>query len=50
MNLIKPERLKPGDKIGLIALSGAIEDRASVERAVEYFKLKGCDTVLSDNI
>lgn len=50
MNLIKPERLKPGDKIGLIALSGAIEDRASVERAAEYFKSKGCDTVLSDNI
>ncbi len=50
MNLIKPERLKPGDKIGLIALSGAIEDRASVERAVEYFKSKGYDTVLSDNI
>ncbi len=50
MNLVKPERLNVGDTIGLIALSGVVEDRAYVERAEEYFCSLGYNVVLSDNL
>ena len=50
MNLIKPAGLKAGDTIGLIALSGIIEDKLKVERAVEYFNSLGYNVVLSENI
>ena len=37
MNLIKPKRLKTGDTIGLISLSGNREQSEKTERAKNYF-------------
>lgn len=50
MNLIKPEKLNKGDKIGIIALSGAVESKAKTFRAKKYFEDKGYKVVFSDNI
>ncbi len=50
MNLIKPEKLKKGDTIGFIALSGAIEEEKNIYRAKEYFENKGYKVVFSKNI
>ena len=41
MNLIKPEKLKKGDTIGIIALSGAVESKQNILRAKKYFEKKG---------
>ena len=40
MNLIKPEKLKKGDTIGILATSGAIEDKESILHAKNFFD--GC--------
>lgn len=50
MNLIKPEKLKKGDTIGILALSGAVENKENILRAQKYFQDKGYKVVLSDNI
>lgn len=50
MNLIKPEKLKKGDTIGFLTLSGAVDDRKGVHRAKKYFEKKGFKVVLSKNI
>lgn len=50
MNLIKPAKLKIGDTIGILALSGAIEHKNNVLRAKKYFETKGYKVVLSENI
>ncbi len=50
MNLIKPEKLKKGDTIAIIALSGAVENRNNILRAKKYFEKKGYEVVLSENI
>ena len=50
MNLLKPPALRIGDTIGIIALSGVVEDKAAVLRASEYFKSVGFNVVLSENI
>ena len=50
MNLIKPAPLKKGDTIGLIALSGAVNDCDSVSRAEKYFVSKGFNVKISDGI
>lgn len=50
MNLIKPEKLNKGDTIGIIALSGAIENEENILRAKKYFGGKCYNVVLSDNI
>lgn len=49
MNLIKPNPLKQGDTIGILATSGAVENKTNVIRAKEYFENKGYNVVLSDN-
>lgn len=50
MNLIKPEKLKAGDKIAFAALSGAIEEPQNIVRAKKYFEDKGYKVVLGENI
>ena len=50
MNLIKPKKLKAGDKIGILALSGAVESEENILRAKRYFENLGYRVVLSDNI
>ncbi|HNW26489.1 MAG TPA: LD-carboxypeptidase [Candidatus Gastranaerophilaceae bacterium] len=50
MNLIKPEKLKKGDTIGFIALSGTVEKEENIYRAKEYFEKKGYKVVFSKNI
>lgn len=50
MNLIKPKKLNIGDTIGILALSGVIENKTNILRAKKYFEDKGYKVVLSDNI
>lgn len=50
MNLIKPQLLKKGDTIGILAVSGCIEDDAALKRGIEFFKTGGFKVKLSDNI
>lgn len=50
MNLIKPKKLNKGDTIGIIALSGVIENEENILMAKKYFEDKGFKVVLSENI
>lgn len=51
MNLIKPESLKIGDTIGILATSGSIEkDSKPILTAIDYFENLGYNVVLSENI
>lgn len=50
MNLIKPKKLNSGDTIGIIALSGAIENEENILRAKKYFENKDYSVILSENI
>lgn len=50
MNLIKPKKLKKGDTIGIVALSGAIESEQKVLRAKKYFEEKGYKIVFAKNV
>lgn len=50
MNLIKPKKLKVGDTIGIVALSGAIESEQKVLRAKKYFEEKGFKIVFAKNV
>lgn len=50
MNLIKPKKLDNDDTIGIIALSGVIENKQSILSAKKYFEDKGYKVILSDNI
>ena len=50
MNLIKPKKLKKGDTIGIVALSGAIESKENIIRAKKYFEDKGYKVIFAENI
>lgn len=50
MNLIKPQKLNIGDTIGILAISGAVENKENIQRAKKYFENKGYKVVLSENI
>lgn len=51
MNIIKPDCLKMGDTIGILATSGSIEkDSKPIFLAIDYFNSLGYNTVLSENI
>ena len=50
MNLIKPNLLKTGDTIGILAPSGAMGDDTNLKRAIIFFENKGFKIKLSDNI
>lgn len=50
MNLIKPKNLKIGDTIGIIATSGYLNNEDALNRAVLFFKDRGFNVKLSDNL
>lgn len=50
MNLIKPKKLKRGDTIGFLAISGETKSKAHILRAKKYFEAKGYNVVFSENI
>lgn len=50
MKLIKPNLLKVGDTIGILATSGCIEDDTKLKRAVKFFEDKGFNVKLSVNV
>lgn len=50
MNLIKPNKLNKGDTIGILALSGATENKTFILRAKTYLENLGYNIVLSENI
>lgn len=49
MNLIKPNKLKRGNTIGIVAPAGEI-DFAKIQKSKEYFEHKGYKVKLGDNI
>ena len=49
MNIIKPEKLKIGDTIGILATAGAVEEKENVLRAKTFFEERGYKVVISDN-
>lgn len=50
MNLIKPKKLNKVDTIGIIALSGVIENKENILKAKRYFEDNSYKVVLSENI
>lgn len=50
MNLIKPEKLKKNDTIGIVATSGNLKSEESLKKAVLYFENKGFSVVLAENL
>lgn len=50
MNLIKPENLKNGDTIGILATSGNVKEKENIVRAQKFFNKRGYKTLLSENI
>lgn len=50
MNLIKPQKLKKGDTIGILATAGAVEEKENVLRAKKFFENRGYKVVLSENV
>ncbi len=48
MNLIKPNKLKKGDTIGILAVSGRIKDFERLERAKSFFEKEGYNVVISN--
>ena len=50
MNLIKPEKLKKSDTIGIVATSGNLKSEESLKKAVLYFENKGFSVVLAENL
>ena len=41
MKIIKPQKLKKGDTIGILAVSGAIKDFKQIENAKSFFESQG---------
>lgn len=50
MKIIKPNLLKKGDTIGILAPSGAMEDDTNLIRATKFFENRGYRIKLSENI
>lgn len=50
MNIIKPDKLKKGDTIGIVSLSGPVKTKKSVLNAKKYFENKGYKVILSDYV
>ncbi|MBQ9244781.1 LD-carboxypeptidase [bacterium] len=48
MKTIKPKKLKKGDIIGIIAVSGRIKELNNIENAAKYFESQGYKTEISD--
>ncbi len=49
MEKIRPAKLKEGATIGIVATSGAVEDKEAVARGVKFFETRGYKVVLADN-
>lgn len=50
MNIIKPKSLKRGDKIGIIAPAGCVNDKKSALKAKTFFENLGYEIVFGKNI
>lgn len=50
MEIIKPELLKNGDTIGILAVSGDLRNEENLKRAVEFFENRGFKVKLSENV
>lgn len=50
MNIIKPQLLKSGDTIGILATSGCIEDDTALNRGIDFFEKRGFKVKLSKNM
>ena len=48
MKIIKPKKLKKGDTIGILAVSGKINDYEKIEQAKAFFEKEGYNVVVSD--
>ena len=48
MNIIKPKKLKKGDTIGILAVSGRIKEYENIEKAKTFLREKGYNVVVSD--
>jgi muramoyltetrapeptide carboxypeptidase len=48
MNIIKPNKLKKGDTIGILAISGKINEYEKIEKAKTFFEKEGYNVVISD--
>lgn len=48
MNLIKPKKLKQGDTIGLLSISGDIDNYENIQNAENFFRAKGYKTIVSE--
>ena len=50
MKIIKPKKLTKGDTIGILSVSGAIDNKDDLYKSVKYFENEGFKVVLSNNI
>ena len=50
MEIIKPKLLKQGDTIGILAVSGDLRNEENLQRAIHFFKNRGFNVKLSENI
>ncbi len=48
MNSIKPKKLKKGDTIGILAVSGRIKEYERIEKAADYLEKQGYKVVISN--
>ena len=48
MNIIKPKKLKKGDTIGILAVSGKIKEYENILKAKSFLELEGYNVVISD--
>ncbi len=50
MKIIKPKKLIKGDTIGILSVSGSIDNKNNLYKSKKYFENKGFKVVLSENI
>ena len=48
MNIIKPKKLKKGDTIGILAVSGRIKEFERIENAKSFFEEQGYNIIISE--
>ena len=48
MNIIKPKKLKIGDTIGILAVSGKIKEYQRIENAKKFFENEGYNVIVSE--
>lgn len=50
MKIIKPKKLIKGDTIGILSVSGSIDNKYDLYKSIQFFENEGFKVVLSDNI